>query len=236
MHYFTLALCSSGEKTTPSTHDVVNAKICYSVTEDNQGQILVGRNRGFDVYDTRCKFVKSVEMSDLNIHCIQHYKDMAVALGVDTSDNKRCVAVMDYPYQYGYYTTKWSLPNFGYISNLVASNDKVYVSADSQLYVYSLTGGLYKDNFVKHYTFRKPVHLSTSSPDTVVISDREANKVHELYSTTDTVVWTCSEVKDPRGICCDTNGNVWVWSRETKSIFLISLVTGYISQNMYFKI
>ena len=117
---------------------------------------------------------------------------------------------------------RWSVPNYKYISNIAVSNNKVYVSDtdNKQLCVYSLTGTPITN--IKHSTFSSLDYLSISTPDSILISDRAANKVHKLNSRTDTITWTCTDVSNPRGVCCDTNGDVWVWSNSTKSIFILS--------------
>ena len=198
---------------------------CYSVSETPAGQILVGRVQGFDICTRDGEIVRSVSVSTGNINSIQFYNSNIYTLCKEpTPATKRYVIVFnsdDYSE-----VRRWSVPDYEYISNIAVSNNKVYVSDtdNKQLCVYSLTGTPITN--IKHSTFSKPVHLSISTPDSIIISDCGANKVHKLDSRTDTITWTCTDVRDPRGVCCDTNGDVWVWSRSTKSIYILSSQSG----------
>ena len=117
---------------------------------------------------------------------------------------------------------RWSVPAYKHITNIAVSNNKVYVPDidNKQLCVYSLTGTPITN--IKHFTFSTPNYLNISTSDSIIISDFAASKVHKLDSRTDTITWTCPCVRHPGVVCCDTNGDVWVWSNCTKSIFILS--------------
>ena len=211
----------NSELTTLYTCTVALTKICYSVSETSSGQILVGGSRGFDICSSDGRIVRSVGEPTGDIFSIQYYNFNIYTLCKEPKpSNKRYVIVFD-AIDYSE-IWRWSVPEFAYISNMAVSNNKVYISDpdNAQLCVYSLNGTHITN--IKHSTFSTPNHLSISTPDSIIISDLGANKVHKLDSRTDTITWTCTDVSNPRGVCCDTNGDVWVWSKSTKSIFILS--------------
>ena len=189
------------------------------------GEVLVGRGRGFDIVSSDGRIVKSVSVSTGNIISIQFYNNEIYTLCIEPPPStKRYVIVFNRDHFNE--LRRWSVPDYKFISNIAVSNYKVYVSDtdNKRIRVYSLTGA--HINFVNSSTFNSPVHLSVGSGCSVIISDYWADKVHKLDSRTDTITWTCPDVRDPTGVCCDTNGDVWVWSDSTKSIYVLSSATG----------
>ena len=215
----------SSQQTTLNNCSVTLTKRCYSVSETPTGLILVGRDDGFDICNSDGRIVRSVNVSTGHIVSIQYCNSEIYTLCMKGEYGpKRYVLVFnsdDYSE-----VRRWSVPDYKYISNIAVSNNKVYVSDtdNKQLCVYSLTGTPITN--IKHSTFSSLDYLSISTPDSILISDWGANKVHKLDSRTDTITWTCTDVSIPRGVCCDTNGDVWVWSKSTKSIYILSSQSG----------
>jgi len=205
--------------------------------------MLVGRNGGFDLVDSRVspdtsergsqsrshRVLESVSTAvSGHINSIQYYNNHIYTLCADKSlGSKRQVIVFDTKYKE---VRRWSVPDYWLISQLAVCSNKVYVSDpdNKQLCVYSATSGKLLPP-VSNPLFVRPANLNISPPHSVLISDRLANKVHRLDCRYDTIAWTSPVVKDPRGIALDqTRGEVWLYSKAIKSLFILNSDTGNI--------
>jgi len=219
---------------------VMMSQICYDVT-DWEGKMLVGRNGGFVVVDSRVspytserggqsrshRVLKSVSTANSgNIVSIQCYNNQIYTLCIEKgSGTKRQVIVFDSEYSE---VRRWSVPDYKFISQLVVCNNKVYVSdtGNKQLCVYSATSGKLLST-LSNPLFVSPLHLNVCPPHSLLISDYDANRVHRLDCRSDTITWTSAVVKNPRGIALDhTRREVWVYSKDTKSLFILNSDTG----------
>ena len=202
---------------------VVYPDTCYFVSATPTGQLLVGRKKKFDIFN--CD-IESVEVTPGMVIGIQTYNQSIYTLRHDVGlvSNDREIKVFDRT-TFKEVGSLWA-PFNSFPGNLAVINDKVYVPDDDskRLCTFSLSGMRLDD--VENPSFVTPANLSVSSPDSIIICDREANKVHKLDSRTDTITWTCTDVSSPIGVCCDTNGDVWVWSESTKSIYILSSQSG----------
>jgi len=218
------------------------SQICYDVT-DWAGKMLVGRNDGFDVVDSRVspdtserrghsrshRVLKSVSTADSgNIVSIQYYNNHIYTLCADKSlGSKRQVIVFDSEYSE---VRRWPVPDYWLISQLAVCSNKVYVSNpdNKQLCVYSATSGTLLPP-VSNPLFVRPAHLNICPPHSVLISDCIANRVHRLDCRYDTITWTSTEVNNPRSIALNhTSEEVWLYSKATKSLFILNSDTGNI--------
>ena len=164
-------------------------------------------------------------VSTASITGIQYYNGNIYALCRDLDRNaKRRVIVFDSETYKE--VNKWAVPGCYFVRNLAVVNDKVYVTDlyNNRLCVYSLTGS--RVPMVQHSTFVAPGFLNTCTQDSAIISDRRGNKVYRLDTKEHKVIWTCALIKRPLSLCCDSNGDVWVWSETTNSIFLLSSESG----------
>ena len=211
------------EKIVPDACNIITSAPCHDVSEKPNGQILVGRNRGFDVCNIDGGVCESVELNTGCILCIQHYDEFIYALHLEL-ESKREVIVFD-SNTLGE-IKRWALPDYKHMSKLVVVDNKVYVSDpyNLQLCVYSVAGSLI--TIFHHSTFNAPDLICVSAPESIIVSDKGANKVHKLNAKHDTVTWTCTDVKASMGVCCDTVGNVLAWSELTRSIYIISSMSG----------
>jgi len=219
---------------------VVMSQTCYDVT-DWEGKMLVGRNNGFVVVDSRVspdtsergaqsrshRVLKSVSTADSGvITSTQYYTNQIYTLCNEKgSGTKRQVIVFDSEYSE---VKRWSVPDFKFISQLAVCNKKVYVSDpnNKQLCVYSATSGTLLST-LSNTLFACPLHLNICPPHSVLISDYLADRVHRLDCRSDTITWTSVVVKNPRGIAlAHTGREVWVWSRATNSLFILNSDTG----------
>lgn len=206
-----------------SLHDdciVIKTKTCYDLTYSPSGDVLLAGNRGFDICDRNAVVQRSVLSTQGDFTSIQYYKDkIYTVLKEPKGSNKRRVIVYSTPR----YTecTRWELPDYGYVSMLAVSNDKVYVvdSDAKKIQVYSLKGDLITD--FHHSSFKNPVYMSSCSDNGVLLSDWSAGIVYKIDTTADKVVWQF-KVATPRGVHCDQAGNVWVWSSKEKALYLRS--------------
>ena len=195
------------------------------------GQILVGRKGGFDICNNDGTITKSIDVEirygseKLDIISIQYHETDIYTLGIEPDQNAMRYFVMlkseDYSKE-----GEWALGYDKKVCHMAVVDNKVYLSdpENKQLLVYSLTGREITN--IKLSTFIKPLQLCLSGPNSIIISDGEANKVHKLDGNSDAITWTCTDVKDPSAVCCDAHGDVWVWSRDTQSIFLLASDSG----------
>jgi len=215
-------------------------QICYDVT-DWEGKMLLGRNHRFDVVDSRVspdtserggqsrshRVLKSVSIADSgNINSIQYYNNQIYTLCKEKKPGtKRQVIVFDSEYRE---VRRWSVPDYKHISQLAVCNNKVYVSDpnNKQLCVYSATSGTLLST-LPNPLFVSPLYLNICPPHSLLISDCLANRVHRLDCRSDIITWTSAVAKNPRGIALDHTGReVWVYSKATKSLFILNSDTG----------
>ena len=187
--------------------------------------MLLGRDTGFDVCTNDGRKLKSVNIPLGHITSIQYYNDNIYALCQEQGNGtKRHVLVFK---SSNYKRIKsWPVPDYRCISNIAVVKNKVYVSdtANKRIAVYSITGD--HSSYVTDSTFNSPDHICIGRDCSVIVSDWKADKVCRLDGKIDKIRWICDKVKTPRGVCCDTNGDVWVWSEHDKSIFVLSHRTG----------
>ena len=199
-----------------------NAGYCIAATPS--GQLLVGRNGGFSICSSSGKEVKFVRVATGDIYSIQYYNGDVYTLSMRSSQwGKRHVIVFDWKTFSD--LRRWPVPEYFSLTNIAVANDKVYVSGITkrQLWVYTLHGVL--DQTLQHISFITPDFL-TYAADFIIVSDPAADKVYKIERGSDIITWICTEVKCPAGVCCDTIGDVWVWSVSTKSIYLLSSESG----------
>ena len=217
-----------------SNSEMIESDDCYSVSLTPTGLILVGKNKEFGVQKVKGR-VASVRVSQGKVSSIQYYNgEIYILCGDDGLVSQMLYhsiglgegSVIVYNSDSFDEVRKWTVPNARSMRSMAIINKKVYVSDtyNKQLCVYSLTGTPITE--IKHSTFSKPKYLTVSIPDSIIISDSGANKVYKLYTMDDEITWTCSKVNLPGGVCCHVNGDVFVWSQSTKSLFLLSSVTG----------
>lgn len=206
--------------TMSSSCDLVTKKTCYDLDATPHGDMLFAGNRGFDICDQNGKVVRSVPTKEGDFTSIQYYKGKIYTLLKEPKgSNKRRVVVFDATtYQE---TSRWELPDYGYVSMLAVSNDKVYaVDSDAKkVKIYSLTGNPKSD--FHHSGFKNPGYMCACPPDGVLIADWSAGVVYKVECSTDKIVWEW-KVTTPRGVYCDKLGNVWTWSSKEKAYFLRS--------------
>ena len=202
---------------------VVYPDTCYSVSETPTGQLLVGRKKKFDILNCDSK---SVEVTPGMVIGIQTYNQSIYTLRHDVGlvSNDREIKVFDRT-TFKEVGSLWA-PFNSFPGNLAVINDKVYVpDVDSKrLCTFSLSGR--ELEIIKNPSFVTPANLCVNSPDSIIICDREANKVHKLDSRTDTITWTCELVNCPVAACCDTNSDVWVWSEDSNCIIRLTSLSG----------
>ena len=203
--------------------DTVLGDTCYSLDVTHTGEILAGQQNQFTVCNNKGIAVKTVSVSDGNIVSIQWYKGHIYTLCLKSQRSKRKVIVYD-GRSYNEMMS-WSVPNYGHISQLAVTNDKVYVADPEhhQICVYSLTGET--AHLISHAIFSSPEHLAISHSAGIIVSDRKANKVHSLNDD-GTIRWTSSKVAGPRGVCCDASDGDWIWSHGSRVLFLLSHQSG----------
>ena len=194
---------------------------CYAVDRMPNGDVLLAGYYGFDVSNTKGEILKEVKSKEGHYTGIQYYKGKIYCLLKNSSKGslKRSVVVHDIPsYEV---VNKWSLPDYEFVSMLAVSNDKVYavdINA-KRVKIFSLTGEP-KNDFL-HPSFLKPIYMSRCAPDGVLLADLAAEKVHKIDCSTDKIVWSF-DLKSPRGVYCDKQGNIWVWSSSKKAYFVRS--------------
>jgi len=203
--------------------------------------MLVGRYGGFDVVDSRVsadtserggqsrshRVLKSVSTAiSGNINSIQHYNNQIYTLCKEKgSGTKRQVIIFDSEYNE---KKRWSVPDYKFISQLAVCNNKVYVSDPDNKYlcVYSATSGTLL-SALSNPLLVSLNYLNICPPHSLLISDCLANRVHRLDCRSDSMTWTSDVVKYPGGIALDHTGReVWVYSRATKSLFILNSDTG----------
>ena len=188
--------------------------------------MLLSGNGGFSVIGKDGRATARINTSNSLFTGIQFYDDRIYILSVgdETNGYLRDVLVFE---SSGYYSEveSWSVPAREGVCSLAVINDKVYVPDGKQLCVYSLTGTLITK--IKHSSFSSPECLSPSPSESIIISDCEAEKVHKLNCKEEKITWTCSDVKEPKGVCCSNTGDVWVWSDDTNSLNLLSSDSGW---------
>ena len=199
-------------------------EFCYSVSEMPAGKLLLSGNGQFIVCDSDGRVHKKVKVAERFLTGIQFYDDNIYILSVDneTCGYRRYVSVFD---SSAYKKVeRWSVPAREGVCGIAVINDKVYVPDGKQLCVFSLTGTLITK--IKHSSFSSPECLSLCPPESIIISDWEAEKVHKFNCKEERITWTCSDVEEPKGVCCSNTGDVWVWSDSTSSLNLLSSVSG----------
>jgi len=222
------------------------------VTDGGGHNILVGREGGFDVLDTSKvsessssvggsghEIVKSVTIEGGGTAwSIQKYNNCIYTLCKVNSQLQ--VVVFD---ANTYVELKrWSVPEIvpeivPYLTKLAVCDEKVYITDppyrqrcttypnDKQLCVFS-TDGKHLTN-ITHSSFIEPSALSVCPPHGIIIRDPQANRVHKLDTRKDDIIWSSTAVKIPGAVCCDnTRGEVWVWSHDTDSMFILDSETG----------
>ena len=203
------------------------------------GDLLAGRNGGFDECSSNGNISQSVSGTPIfkrvvtlglamygNVFSMQCYGNNIYVLYHESCGGKRRrdIRVFDSSYKQN---SKWSVPNYEHNCGIAVANNKVYVPdpENQQLNIYSTDGKLLT-SLTHPPSFSKPNHLSACSECSIIISDCGTDQVHKLGTKDDSILWTCKQVKDPRGVGSETNGDVWVWSNNTKSIFKLSSESG----------
>ncbi|XP_067940300.1 uncharacterized protein [Watersipora subatra] len=228
----TAALKSDNTPTIESC-TVIMDKPCYSVTETSKGQLAVGRNGGFDILDSEGKFIRAVEVYNINIHSVQEYDGNMYTLCREPLSSKRHVIVFS---SSSYQEIKrWPVPDCNHISQLAVGNNMVYVSdsENRRLSVYPVDYRYSKfflrnqtPIYTTHNSFSTPDYLASCPEDSIAISDWKASKVQLRCLNDDTVTWTSSAVSEPIGICSGARQDIWVWSDSSKSLIRLSAYTG----------
>jgi len=182
---------TSTEHSLDTECSAVMSQWCYDVTEW-EGKMLVGRNDGFDVVDSKVspdtserggqsrshRVLKSVSTADSGgIISIRYYNNQIYTLYKEKPPGtKRQVIVFDSEYRE---VKRWSVPDFKFISQLAVCNNKVYVSDrdNKQLCVYSATSGKLLST-LSNPLFVSPEYLNICPPHSLLISDCLANRVY----------------------------------------------------------
>ncbi|XP_067944935.1 uncharacterized protein [Watersipora subatra] len=195
------------------------------------GDILAGGNKKFTVCNSKGSVVKTVSLYDGSIISIQWYKGCIYTLCLEPppTGSKRVVVV----YDESSYTElrRWFVPNYEFISHFAVTNDKVYVADPDhhQLCVYSLIGET--ADHIAHAVFSSPNHLTISHPEGIIVTYYRVNNVHSLRND-GTIRWTSSEVANARGVCCDASKDVWIWSKSSGFLFLLSHMSGDLKEEI----
>lgn len=200
--------------------DIITPKTSYDIDITPSGDILLAGNRGFNVCDKNGNILRSVPNNKGDFTSIQYYKGRIYTLLKEPKgSNKRYVIV--YSAKDCKECCQWKLPDYGFVSMLAVSNDKVYaVDSDSKkVKIYSLSGNSLTDFY--HSLFKNPVYMSKCAPDGVLLADWSAGLVYKIDCATDKIAWQF-EVESPRGVYCDRSGNVWIWSSKEKMLVLRS--------------
>lgn len=201
--------------------EIVSKKTCYDIETTPSGQIILAGNRSLDICDRNGKVQRTVFSPEGDFTSIQYFKGhIYTLLKEPKGSNRRKVIVFETPSYKE--SCRWNLPDYGFVSMLAVSNDKVYVvdSDAKRVKVYSLVGKLITD--FQHTNFKNPVYMSDYLDNGVLLSDWSAGVVYKIDSIEDRVEWNF-KVATPRGIHCDKRGNIWVWSSRDKVLVLRSV-------------
>jgi len=208
------------------------------VTDGGGHNILGSRKGGFDVLDTSevsessssvgwsgYEIVKSAAIEEGGfVWSIQRYENCIYTL-CEVNDQLQVVVFDANTYVE---VNRWSVPKLEPRGlSLAVCDEKVYIVdlEHKQLCVFS-TDGKHLTN-IAHSSFIEPSALSVCPPHSIIICDPQANRVHKLDTTTDDIIWSSTAVKEPVAVCCDhTHGEVWVWSSDTKPLFILDSETG----------
>jgi len=211
----------------------------YTDVADGGGHnILVSRRRGFSVLDTSkvSKSSSSVRKSGYGIGESVRIEGSGFVWSIQKSENctyTLCevsgqVQVVVFDANTNVEVKRWPVPELTLdVARLAVYDEKVYIVDEihEQLRVFS-TDGKHLAN-IRHSSFIWPSALSVCPPHSIIICDPSANRVHKLDTRTHDIIWSSTAVKSPSTVCCDdTRGEVWVWSSDTKSLFILDSETG----------
>ncbi|XP_067944372.1 uncharacterized protein [Watersipora subatra] len=239
VHQMTVAIQSS-TKAVIVCCQVITNKPCYTVKEASNGQLMVGRNGGFDILDKDGRLVRCIAVPNSQVLSVQEYKGKVYTLCVDfpPSSKRRVIIFSGSSYKR---IRSWPVPDYKYVSQLTVSNDKVYVSDTESCrlcvypvgYQYSKIFFLIRPpTYITNLEFRAPEYLASCPGDSIAISDPKANKVQMRCLKDGTEKWTSSAVSNPVGICCGVRQDMWVWSESSKSLYRLSSHSGKVKEEL----
>ncbi|XP_067931377.1 uncharacterized protein [Watersipora subatra] len=201
-------------------YTTTSVKNAYAVDLLPDGTLIVASTGGFYNMNDRGEVIKKNETNEGDFTGIQYYKGKIYCLLKERkgSNKRRVLAYNMSDYKE---VARWELPEYAFISMLAVSNDKVYAVdiANKRVRVFTLIGEP-KADFVDP-SFQKPIYMSRCAPDGVLLADLASEQVHKIDCSTDKIVWSFSR-KSPRGVYCDKDGNIWVWSSKDKAFWIRS--------------
>ncbi|XP_067944224.1 uncharacterized protein [Watersipora subatra] len=212
--------------------EIASRKTCYDMDVLPSGHVLCAGNRSFDVCDRTCKIVRTIFSREGDFTSIQFYKGHVYALLKEPKPSKirRVIVFLQSTYQE---KRRWDLPEYGFVSMLAVSNDKVYVidNAARKVNVYGLNGDFLQS--ISHAAFKNPVYMCPVADHGVLVADWSTGAVFKINSTNETIDDEF-HVPSPRGVYCDKFGNWWVWSSKDRSMYLRS-ADGQTSKKLFNK-